>query len=188
MVCDQTAVSRLLSALSFLWKFARWYCKPFRSSSRPRIGIRTCANLPGWSLALRRVRPWLHFRSRVQRSSIMTSDPSRQLSMWAGPRSGLSLSISWLTRERFARGFRTPMGSGDDFTVKTRVASTRQDKIQLNEDDSAKTSVRVSVILLTHVLVGPLTPAFTAFIPVDIRTLQSVPLMCSLGDRSILLP
>lgn len=76
------------------------------------------------------------------------------------------------------------MGTGNDFPIETRVASTRQDKTQLNENDSAKTSVRVSVMLLTHVLVGPLTPVFTTFIPVDISVLQSDPLMRSLGDRS----
>ena len=40
------------------------------------------------------------------------------------------------------------MNSGSDFPIETRVASTRQDKIQLSEVDDAETSARVSDTLL----------------------------------------
>lgn len=72
------------------------------------------------------------------------------------------------------------------YQSRTRVTSTRQDKIQLNQVDSTKTSARVNVTLLTHVLVGLLTALFAIFTSVlTFSTLASNPLMYSLGDRSV---
>ena len=77
---------------------------------------------------------------------------------------------------------------GDVLPIKKQVASTRQDKIQFREVDGAKTSARVSVVLLTHVLVGLLTQVFAISTLVDISALQSNPLMYPLGDHSMRLP
>ena len=74
---------------------------------------------------------------------------------------------------------------------KKPVASTRQDKIQLSEVASAKTSARVSVTLLAHVLLGLLIALFVISIFMSVLVfseLLSKSLMCLLGDRPALLP
>lgn len=72
------------------------------------------------------------------------------------------------------------------YQSRTRVTSTRQDKIQLNQVASTKTSARVNVTLLTHVLVGLLTALFAIFVSVlAFSALVSNSSMYSLGDRSL---
>jgi hypothetical protein len=116
--------------------------------------------------------PSLRLRSRVQRSSIMASDPSRQWPSRASPESGHDLRRfldQAVHEERRGRWFGIPLDFGNDFPAETRVASTRQDKIQLSEDDGARASARVSVTLLTHVLVGLLPAVFAIFMSVGIQ-------------------
>ena len=76
--------------------------------------------------------------------------------------------------EEGSKEFGKVLGPEYDFSAKKQpVASTRQDKIQLNEVASAKTSARVSVTLLVHVLLGLLIALFVISIFMSVLTFSA---------------